>query len=247
MGVVGLVVRVQRRRAADDLLVAAVTAGGFDPNGDRLVGLVGDDEPLADLRAARGRARPAIGLGGPRSARTSGLGLVAAARALRGLALALLERSAWRSSGVRGGRLDASAWRAWRALLLARQPAAPASARLGGGLVGRQPRGGRRRVLAVGRGRRRRPRVPRRAGVCLGRRLLARASPASRRGVVSSSAITGSRCRCRAGARWSVLGRGPCAVAHARGVLQLAGGVLEAQAEELAPLRCGCARRARRR
>src|SRR4051794_23706596 len=71
-GVVVLVVGVQRRRRAHDLLVAAVPPGALDAHGDRLVGLVGDDAALAHLRAAgglgdglrrrRGRALGALGL-----------------------------------------------------------------------------------------------------------------------------------------------------------------------------------------
>src|SRR4051794_1869488 len=54
VGVVVLVVGVQRRRRADDLLVALMTARGLDAHGDRLVGLVGDDAALAHLGAALG-------------------------------------------------------------------------------------------------------------------------------------------------------------------------------------------------
>src|SRR5882757_7261616 len=57
-GLVALVVRVQRARAADDLLVGAVAAGDFDLHGDRLVALVGDDDALPDL----GRVGVALGL-----------------------------------------------------------------------------------------------------------------------------------------------------------------------------------------
>src|SRR5215203_3009310 len=45
-GLVALVVGVQLGRAADDLLVSAVTAGDVDADGDRLVPLAGDDDPL---------------------------------------------------------------------------------------------------------------------------------------------------------------------------------------------------------
>src|SRR5215211_2640900 len=52
---VALVVRVQRRRPADDLLVHPVLAGRVDPDGDGLVGLVRDDDALPHLeRALRG-------------------------------------------------------------------------------------------------------------------------------------------------------------------------------------------------
>src|SRR4029450_1343617 len=43
VGVVVLVVRVQRRAGADDLLVLAVPARDVDAGGGRLVGPVGDD------------------------------------------------------------------------------------------------------------------------------------------------------------------------------------------------------------
>src|SRR3954465_2776854 len=49
-----LVVRVQRRAAADDLLVLAVPARGVDADGDRLVGAVGDHDALANLQLAGG-------------------------------------------------------------------------------------------------------------------------------------------------------------------------------------------------
>src|SRR3712207_4733863 len=66
VGVVVLVVRVQRRRRPDDLLVAPVAARGVDAHGDGLVGLVGDDDALAHLRAA--------GRGVPRRGRLGDLG-----------------------------------------------------------------------------------------------------------------------------------------------------------------------------
>src|SRR3712207_8494912 len=47
-----LVVGVQRRGLAHDLLVGPVAAGHVDPHGDRLVGLVRDDHALAHLRPA---------------------------------------------------------------------------------------------------------------------------------------------------------------------------------------------------
>src|SRR5918992_2122308 len=56
-----LVVGVQRGAGPDDLLVHAVLAGDVDADGDRLVGLVRDDDALAHLELA---ARP--GLGGRR-------------------------------------------------------------------------------------------------------------------------------------------------------------------------------------
>src|SRR5947209_14010133 len=57
---------VQGRRGADDLLVPAVPAGAVDPNGDRLVRLVRDDDALTGLLAprlvlARGRGLAARG------------------------------------------------------------------------------------------------------------------------------------------------------------------------------------------
>src|ERR1700749_4482863 len=65
-GLVALVVRVQRARAADDLLVGRMTAGEVDADGDRLVAFVGDDDALADLGGHR------LALGG----RGSGAGFV---------------------------------------------------------------------------------------------------------------------------------------------------------------------------
>src|SRR5205807_10223854 len=50
---VALVVRVQRRRPADDLLVLAMATGHVDPNRDRLVRLRRDDHALARLGPAR--------------------------------------------------------------------------------------------------------------------------------------------------------------------------------------------------
>src|SRR5205085_1023145 len=58
-GLVALVMGVQLGRAADDLLVSAVTAGDVDADGDRLVAFAGDDDPLAHL----GRVRLALGRG----------------------------------------------------------------------------------------------------------------------------------------------------------------------------------------
>src|SRR5829696_3061994 len=56
-GLVALIVRVQRPRAAHDLLVGGVAADDVDPHRDRLLALVGDDDALADL----GRVRVALG------------------------------------------------------------------------------------------------------------------------------------------------------------------------------------------
>ena len=112
-----LVVGVQRARGAHDLLVAAVAPGDVDPHGDRLVGLVGDDDALADLLGAGdvlarrrrravvlawraltsgGAPRPSARRGAPPSARTH-----------------CAPRSAWRSSGVRGRRSGAPPRRAF--------------------------------------------------------------------------------------------------------------------------------------
>src|SRR3954449_7531657 len=89
--VVGLVVRVQRRRLTDDLLVHLVAPGGLDPHGDRLVRLRRDDDALARARLARpvllGRRR----LRGAVPAGVLGLLLLAPASARRCvLAAALL-------------------------------------------------------------------------------------------------------------------------------------------------------------
>src|SRR6478672_9275840 len=48
-GLIALVVSVKLGRAADDLLVSAVTAGDVDADRDRFVALAGDDDPLTDL------------------------------------------------------------------------------------------------------------------------------------------------------------------------------------------------------
>src|SRR5215211_485067 len=80
--VVALVVRVQRRRLADDLLVHLVPPGALDAHGDRLVGLGRGDDALAGARAAG-----AVLLGGRRlrgallALRSGGLGLSAPALA----------------------------------------------------------------------------------------------------------------------------------------------------------------------
>src|SRR5215218_9551864 len=52
-GLVALVVSVQLGRAADDLLVGAVTAGDVDADGDRLVAFAGNDDPLTHLGRVR--------------------------------------------------------------------------------------------------------------------------------------------------------------------------------------------------
>src|SRR5204863_7454620 len=96
VGVVALVVGVQRRGAAHDLLVAAMALGDVDAKSDRLVGLVRDDLALTDLRGAR----PALGRRGALTLGAGALGLLllapAAARGrLRGTDLgALLGRGA---------------------------------------------------------------------------------------------------------------------------------------------------------
>src|SRR4029079_13102641 len=89
-GLVPLVVGVVHLRAPDHLLVGRVTAGALDPDGDRLVHLVGDDDALTDLRAP-GLERGRLGAG-PR-ALAGGLGAgsaaaLAVAAALAGLAAA---------------------------------------------------------------------------------------------------------------------------------------------------------------
>src|SRR5215218_3082098 len=75
-GLVALVVGVQLGRAADDLLVGAVTAGDVDADGDRFVSLAGDDDPLAHL----GRVRLLLGrrgAGAGAALRLDGLALLA--------------------------------------------------------------------------------------------------------------------------------------------------------------------------
>src|SRR5262249_59977123 len=93
VGVVGLVVDVQRRRAAEDLVVALVPARDVHAHDQRLVGLVGDDDALADLGAAGpvlGRVLLRIGPAHPRGAGLGALDLLlgAVGRALAGRALA---------------------------------------------------------------------------------------------------------------------------------------------------------------
>src|SRR6478735_3096622 len=64
-GLVALVVRVQRARAADDLLVSRVTAGKVDPDRDRFVAFVGDDDALPGLgRVGVALGRRGAGAGG---------------------------------------------------------------------------------------------------------------------------------------------------------------------------------------
>src|SRR5918992_1510076 len=81
-----LVVSVQRGAGADDLLVHAVLAGDVDADGDRLVGLVRDDDALAHLELAAG-----LGLGRwclrPGLAGTALARLLAIGPAMPGLAL----------------------------------------------------------------------------------------------------------------------------------------------------------------
>ena len=119
VGVVGLVVGVQRLRGAHDLLVAAVAPGDVDPHGDRLVGLVGDDDRPGAPSAGRRRAR-AAGVAVRLWASALCLSRTFVRRARRSLAAAarLRSRSASRSSSVRGPespRLAALAARArWR-------------------------------------------------------------------------------------------------------------------------------------
>src|SRR4051794_15950566 len=57
MGVVALVMDVQRHRAAQDLVIALVPARDVHAHDERLVGLVGDHDALAHL----GLARPVLG------------------------------------------------------------------------------------------------------------------------------------------------------------------------------------------
>src|SRR5215218_9994295 len=90
-GLISLVVRVQRARAADDLLVSRMTADDVDPHRDRFLPLVGDDDALADLgrigialRARRAGAGLALGLGGGARLTASGGGGAAIREALGG-------------------------------------------------------------------------------------------------------------------------------------------------------------------
>src|SRR6185312_15550008 len=90
---VALVMRVQRARAADDLLVSRVPAGDVDADGDRLVAFVGDDDALADL----GRVRLALG------DRRAGAGFVVGLH--RGAFLAPFVRLLLAAGGAGGGAL----------------------------------------------------------------------------------------------------------------------------------------------
>src|SRR5215218_8084458 len=75
-GLVALVVSVQLGRAANDLLVGAVAAGGVDADRDRFVALAGDDDPLPQLgRVGVALRRRGAGAGGALGLR--GLALLA--------------------------------------------------------------------------------------------------------------------------------------------------------------------------
>src|SRR6185312_2399782 len=143
VGVVVLVVRVHRARAADDLLVAAVAPRDVDPHRDRLLGLVGDDDALAD--AARTFDRRVHG----RQRLTRGLGRAAGRRFL-------LFRSAARAAldGLLAARLEpfgvAILGRALRARLAAVGRAGAAATLLRGELLGRLLRDGRGRIRSLG-------------------------------------------------------------------------------------------------
>ena len=247
VGVVALVVGVQRGRRAHDLLVAPVAAGDVDADGDRLVGLVGDDDALAHLRAA-GAVLGRVRLAGPGSARAARrLRLRARGSGARAaLRLRSRERSASRSSGgAAAPRLAAPAARRARGALAldfsrrlraaggcrgAASSAAGASASAARSSAGASSAAASAAVAA--------------ASV----RLWSRVLGASRLVLVSSCRLIGhvrvdaALARDGQGAREVALG-----VAQAGGVLQLAGGVLEAQPEELAPRPSRCARAARRR
>src|SRR5688572_22050629 len=87
---VALVVGVERRRGADDLLVDAVTPGDVDPHRDRLVGPVGNHDALAHARTAGAvlGLRERLGL---RAGTAALAGALAPAAALGRLLLALLD------------------------------------------------------------------------------------------------------------------------------------------------------------
>ena len=85
-----LVVRVQLMATADDLLVARVQLGRVDRDDDRLVALVGDDEPTAllaptELRVPLRRLRDRLAR---RRLLASGLRVLVPERAREALALA---------------------------------------------------------------------------------------------------------------------------------------------------------------
>ena len=160
--VVVLVVRVQRRRRADDLLVHPVLASRVDADRDGLVGLVGDDDALAHLDV---RLRGRLGERGGLRARLRGaaLALLQAVRAavlrldatrLGALLSALLDRALrTRLTGVRGALLTAPLLRRQRLLRLGLLGGSGSGRRLGsvlgGGVLGGRLLSGR----LLGRGR----------------------------------------------------------------------------------------------
>ena len=119
-----LVVGVQRRRGAHDLVVAPVAPRDVDAHGDRLVGLVGDDHAGAHLRRAgrparrracpgRARARgawpsPARGGGGARRPSWHGARRAPRARTRGGARAGCARRpcAPWARSGERAPRRE---------------------------------------------------------------------------------------------------------------------------------------------
>ena len=104
---------MQGPRAANDLLVSRVAADDVDPDRDRFLALVGDDDPLPDLggvgvalgdrRAGTGLV---LGLGGGTALAPLGGGLLAVGKPLRGT---LVDRNDRRRRPVRQASLDSRA------------------------------------------------------------------------------------------------------------------------------------------
>src|SRR5688500_16837652 len=126
---------VQLDRGAHDLVVALVAPDHVDADGDRLVGLVGDDDALAHLRAAGTVLGRVVGLG--RGLRRALLGL---------LGLGARAVAAPLGGGVLAARLALGLALLWRRL--AARLAARGTALLEALATGRRGRSGR---LGLGR------------------------------------------------------------------------------------------------
>ena len=156
VGVVALVVGVQLDRGAHDLVVALVAPHDVDAHGDRLVGLVGDDDALAHLRAAGAVLGRVVGLGAGCALRALGLlglGARAVAAPLGGGVLAARLALGARAPRACAGRAACGARRGAASSFSRRVVAAGAA---GFGLLGRSLLGRSRLGLA-------RPRRPRRS------------------------------------------------------------------------------------
>ena len=258
VGVVVLVVGMHRAGAADDLLVAAVAACHVDPDRDRLFSLVGDDDALSHAAGSldgcvHGRERGSAAV--RRSAALGCFRAFAAAAARRrrrpsGGARRPVRRGAPRGCGRLGGRARCARARLAPALLRRQLLLG-----LGGGVAAPPRRPPPRRGLLLGLGC-----VARRAAALV--RLLLVCGPAPRRRapagpavrivlvLVSASAISRSIRSYKSGVILSVVpavggadlaltfapsapGEVALGAAEARRVVQFAGCVGEAQAEQL--------------